>query len=195
MAGRFFSDPRGFTLVELAVVLLVTSIMIALTAPAILRNFGSLSLKTAAKRTGGALRYSRSRAVCTGTAYNTVFDTGKNRVMIIQVLPPRLMNTESDEETETGDDFQEVNSEATRPNRKQEVKTYDLPQGIRFAQIVIGDIDSTEQDDGGIYQTVFFPGGSSRGGEIVLADEKDRMYRVAVNRITGVVTIAEKEED
>ena len=52
---------------------------------------------------------------------------------------------------------------------------------------------SHEEDEGGIYQISFSPNGGSRGGEIILADKKERMYRITVNRITGVVTIAEEE--
>lgn len=194
MTDRPFTESRGFTLLELSVVLLVASIVMALTGPAIIKNFGILSLKTAAKKTGGALRYSRSQAVSTGTTYNVVFNTKNSTITVAQVLPPRVMDAETGFR-DTGNPEQETDSNPSRSARKREIKTYSLPDGIRFAQIIIAGIDSTDQDDGGLYQTVFFPGGGSRGGEIVLADEKDRMYRVTVNRITGVVIVAEKDED
>ena len=80
-------------------------------------------------------------------------------------------------------------------SQKPEIKGYALPDGIIFEQIIISDIDSHEEDEGGIYQISFSPNGGSRGGEIILADKKERMYRITVNRITGVVTVAEAEEE
>jgi len=64
-----------------------------------------------------------------------------------------------------------------------------------FKQILIADIDSREEEEDGIYQISFSPGGSSTGGKIILADEKERMYQITVNSMTGVVTVKENEED
>ncbi len=191
MKRNSFSDSRGFTLIELAIVLFIMSIVIALTAPGLVRSFSNLSLKTTAKKIGGALRYSRSQAVNTGSIYNTIFDTNKNRLIVLQIPPPPAPDfTGSDDETE--EDQEEAHS--SEKLQKGEIKTFQFPDGIEYKQILISGIDSQE-DDEEIYQISFSPGGTSTGGEIILVDEKERKYQITVNRITGVVTVKEDEED
>jgi len=188
-----FSEPRGFTMVETAIVLLIISIVIAMTAPRLIKSSGSLPLKTAAKKLGAALRYSRSQAINTGSTYNTIFNTEENKVIVLKVPEPLVFDpTETIAEME---EFQESTDISSPQSQKPEIKGYALPDGIIFEQIIISDIDSHEEDEGGIYQISFSPNGGSRGGEIILADKKERMYRITVNRITGVVTVAEAEEE
>ena len=179
-------------MVETAIVLLIISIVIAMTAPRLIKRSASLPLKTASKNLGAALRYSRSQAVNTGSTYNTIFHTEKNKVIVLKVPePPAPDLTEKIDETE---EFRGITDITSIKSQKIKIKEYALPDGIIFEQIIIADIDSHDEDEGGIYQISFSPDGSSRGGEIILADKKERMYQITVNSITGVVTVAEKEE-
>ena len=188
-----FSEPRGFTMVETAIVILIISIVVAMTAPRLIKSSGSLPLKTAAKKLGAALRYSRSQAINTGSTYNTIFNTEENKVIVLKVPEPSAPDlTETIPEAE---EFREDTNISSPQSQKTEIKEYALPDGIIFEQIIISDIDSQEEDEGGIYQISFSPNGGSRGGEIILADKKERMYRITVNHITGVVTVAEAEEE
>jgi prepilin-type N-terminal cleavage/methylation domain-containing protein len=188
-----FSEIRGFTMVETAIVLLIISIVIALTAPRLIKSSSSLSLKTAAKKLGAALRYSRSQAINTGSIYNTIFNTEENKIIVLKVpAPPVPYLAETIAEME---EFQESTDISSPQSQKIEIKEYALPDGVLFERIIISDIDSHEEDEGGIYQISFSPNGGSRGGEIILSDKKERMYRITVNRITGVVIVAEAEEE
>ncbi len=187
-----FSKTRGFTMVETAIVLLIISIVIAMTAPRLIKSSSSLPLKTAAKKLGAALRYSRSQAINTGSTYNTILNTKENKVIVLKVpAPPVPYPTETIAEME---EFQESTDISSPQSQKIEIKEYALPDKVLFEQITISDIDSHEEEEGGIYQISFSPDGGSRGGEIILSDKKERMYRITVNSITGVVIVAEKEE-
>ena len=187
-----FSETRGFTMVETAIVLLIISIVIAMTAPRLIKSSSSLPLKTAAKKLGAALRYSRSQAVNTGSTYNTIFNTEENKVIVLKVPAPLVpYPAETIAEME---EFQESTDISSPQSQKIAIKEYSLPDGVLFEQIIISDIDSQEEEEGGIYQISFSPDGGSRGGEIILSDKKERMYRITVNSITGVVIVAEKEE-
>lgn len=186
-----YSKTLGFTMVETAIVILIISIVIALAAPRLIKSSGSLPLKTAAKNLGAALRYSRSQAINTGSTYNTIFNTEENKVIVLKVPAPSVSvptGTFTEEE-----ELQEIMDTYSPQSQKVDIKEYSLPNGIIFEQIIISDIDSQKEDEGGIYQISFSPDGGSRGGEIILADQKERMYSITVNRITGVVTIAEEE--
>ena len=187
-----FSETRGFTLIELAMVLFIISVVVALTAPGIVKSFGTLSLRTASKKVGATLRYSRSQAVNTGSTYNTIFDTGKNRVVVLQIPAPLAPDLNVNN-NETEEDPEEIESSTRLP--RKEIKTYPLPDGIIFEQIIVADIDSSEQEEDGIYQITFSPNGTSRGGEIILTDKKERRIRIRVNPITGVVIVAEEDDE
>lgn len=192
MKRASFSKTRGFTMVETAIVLLIISIVIAMTAPRLIKSSSSLPLKTAAKKLGAALRYSRSQAINTGSTYNTILNTKENKVIVLKVpAPPVPYLTETIAEME---EFQESTDISSPQSQKIEIKEYALPDKVLFEQITISDIDSHEEEEGGIYQISFSPDGGSRGGEIILSDKKERMYRITVNSITGVVIVAEKEE-
>ncbi len=192
MKRTSFSKTRGFTMVETAIVLLIISIVIAMTAPRLIKSSSSLPLKTAAKKLGAALRYSRSQAINTGSTYNTILNTKENKVIVLKVpAPPVPYPTETIAEME---EFQESTDISSPQSQKIEIKEYALPDKVLFEQITISDIDSHEEEEGGIYQISFSPDGGSRGGEIILSDKKERMYRITVNSITGVVIVAEKEE-
>jgi len=188
-----FSKTRGFTMIETAIVILIISIVIALTAPRLIKSSGNITLKTAAKKLGAALRYSRSQAINTGSTYNTIFNTKENKIIVLKVPAPAFpVPIGTSDET---DEFLETKESSSLQSQEIEIKEYSLPNGIIFEQIIISDIDSQKENEGGIYQISFSPDGGSRGGEIVLADQKERMYRITVNRITGVVTIAEEDEN
>lgn len=57
---------RGFTLVELLVVMAIAGLMLAVTPPLISAALPGVELKAAARRTAGALRVTRERAISSG---------------------------------------------------------------------------------------------------------------------------------
>ena len=66
---------RGFSLIEIAVVLVLLSLCIALVAPNLSRFSASVELKSAAKKIAAILRYCRSEAINKGKIYQVVFDS------------------------------------------------------------------------------------------------------------------------
>ncbi|PJC76387.1 MAG: hypothetical protein CO012_01370 [Syntrophobacterales bacterium CG_4_8_14_3_um_filter_49_14] len=80
---------RGFTLLELIVVLIIISLMSALVVPKLAGPMSNLDLKTAAKKISASLRYVRSHAASEKTTYVALFDFDKNRLVIINsTIPP-----------------------------------------------------------------------------------------------------------
>ena len=55
--------PRGFTLVELLVVLVIASVILALVGTSISRNISGAEMRAAAHKMTAALRYTRTRAI------------------------------------------------------------------------------------------------------------------------------------
>ena len=65
---------RGFSLIELMVVLILISLSIALVTPSFSRLSRGIELKGAAKKVSAILRYCRSEAVNKGQTYQALYD-------------------------------------------------------------------------------------------------------------------------
>jgi general secretion pathway protein H len=184
-----FSKDKGFTLIELILVLVIIGFLTALVAPAI-TSLAGLKLKTATRKMAAGLRYARSQAVTTGSEYQVVFDLGKGE-MIIESLQeeekPYSDDYEDGEEEKLNGEEEEEDVSAKRMKKR---KTYTIPKEVRLARVVIDGEEITE-DQAWID---FYPNGSCSGGEIFLMDEKEREYRIALEFITGIVKITEEEE-
>lgn len=61
-----------------------------------------------------------------------------------------------------------------------------LPAGVTLKSVIIETGPLQEEERGAI---MFFPQGSSTGGEIWLADEKGRGYRIVVESSVGLVHV------
>jgi general secretion pathway protein H len=73
---------RGFTLVELLVVLAIAGLLLAVTPPLVSSAFPGVELKAAARRTAGALRLTREIAISQGRDAAWLIDVEDNRYWI-----------------------------------------------------------------------------------------------------------------
>lgn len=178
----------GFTLIELILVLVIAGFIISLVAPAITSTTG-LNLRTAAKRVAAGLRYARSQAVTTGSVYQIVFDIERNAMTIERVVEedPSGLQAGGTRWWEEGEDEEE--GEENSAGEQFDKKSYVLPRGITIESVVSDGDEITE----GEAQIEFYPNGSCSGGDVFLMDSKERVFRVALEFITGVVTIEEEE--
>lgn len=68
-------NKRGFTLVELLVVLVIASLMMALVGTSISRNISGAEMRSAAHRVAASLRYTRTRAILAKSEQVFLVDT------------------------------------------------------------------------------------------------------------------------
>jgi type II secretion system protein H len=192
MGKQPFTGPRGFTLIEIIIVLVIMGLMAAFAGPRIAKSLGGLSLRTTAKKVAGALRYAKSRSVNTGRLYSVILDCDKNRVIVLQSRQAPAAGMLEEDNATDDEEF----SDARQPKEtKPEMKIYPLPEGITFDKITIGDVEDDEEAEEKIYQMAFFPNGTSQGGEILLSDSRERIYSIQVDFLTGVVTVAEQTDE
>jgi general secretion pathway protein H len=160
---------RGFSLIELMVVLILISLSIALVTPSLSRFSRTIELKGAAKKVSTILRYCRSEAVNKGQVYQTLFDSNSREVRVQSMA----LKDEKDEKKE---------GEVTQ-------KTYALPEGIQMKGV---DIPSPQYPSE-FPLIEFYPNGGSNGGTILL-DSQDRVgYKVNVDFLTGIVKVERAE--
>jgi general secretion pathway protein H len=185
---------NGFTLIELILVLVIMGLLTALVTPAITSLTG-LKLKAAARKVAAGLRYARSQAVATGSDYQVVFNLEKGEMTIepLEEEEETYYNREDVEQEEYGGKVKEETIEEEDVPKKVKKKTYMLPEEVTLAKVIVEGEEITEDDEVETWID-FYSNGSCSGGEIFLADERERTYRIALNFLTGIVEITEEEE-
>jgi len=172
-------ETRGFTLLELIVVLIIIGVGSALVIPRLMGGMGSLGVRTTAGKIAAVLRYAGSRAVSRKIEYTAVFDLDHNRLVLEFVDDRKAVENE--------DVAEEIS--AARPER-----VYDLPRKIFFKKVTIENNGMPEEAlEAGIFRMTFYPNGGSTGGVVCLADDRDKRYIIRVDRITGSVKIMRGE--
>lgn len=166
----------GFTLFELLVVLVVISLMSAMVIPRLSGHLDSLKLKTAAKKVTAALRYARNKATTEKVFVISRFEIEAHRLVVSADSnwqhPVMLNNKLSIPEDEI----------------PTEEDVYPLPGGISFSR-ENENINTATHEDQNI-TIVFFPNGSSNGGEVIVSNEKGRQFKIEIDSITGSAGIA-----
>jgi general secretion pathway protein H len=186
-----FSENKGFTLIELILVLVIIGFLTALVTPAITSLTG-LKLKTTARRVAAGLRYARSQAVTSGSDYQVVFNLEKG-AMTIECVEEEPYREGVELEEAQGDEEEGVGEEEMLLQRVARKKTYRMPEEVTLAKIIVDGEEITEDDEEEAWID-FYPNGSCSGGEIFLTNERERVYRIELNFLTGIVEITEEEE-
>src|SRR5512139_3432192 len=107
---------KGFSLIEMIIVMIFISFSMALVAPSLSRMAKTVELKATAKRISGILRYYRSEAVNKGRVYQILFDSDSKQVQVRSV----------------GEE-----GEGKEKNERDPKKTYSLPDGIQIGEMDI----------------------------------------------------------
>jgi len=172
------SGAKGFTLLELIIVLIIIGIASALVVPRLVGGMGSLDVRTAAGKVAASLRYARSQAVSQKINYTAIFDLAHKRLTIIPF-------------SKSAGGGDEDGAEVGEKSAGIQGKTYDLPGRVFFERVPEGnEYMSDEEIDAEIFRIGFYPSGGSDGGEIALVNERSRRYTVRVDIITGTVKVA-----
>jgi len=156
---------KGFSLIELLVVLILLSLSLALVAPSLSQFLRTVELKGAAQKISAILRNSRSEAVNKGKVYQVVFNPQSREVSVHSIEP----SEESDE---------------TRGSPVPE-RTYLLPEGIQIK----GEPTTSSSPSSELLPIEFYPNGGSNGGTILLDSPERLGYRIQVHFLTGMVDI------
>lgn len=158
---------KGFSLVELIVVLVLIGLSVSLVAPSLSRFSKTIELKAAAKKVSGVLRYCRSEAVNKGQIYQVFFDSNLREVRVQSMAS-------------TGEKGEEEKAEG-----KVSPKTYSLPDEIHIKEVKV----APPQYPSDLPTIEFYPNGGSNGGSIILDSQNRQGYRIKVHFLTGIVEI------
>ncbi len=159
---------RGFSLIEMVIVLVLVGLSVALVTPSLSRFSKRVELKTSAQKVSGILRFFRNESVQKGRVFQVLFDPDLKMVRI-RALEPDGQEKEGKEEP------------------KDQEKRYVLPSGIQMGEVKI----RSPEFPSDLPTIEFYPHGGSNGGTIVLERQDQKGYRIKVHFLTGIVEIEE----
>jgi len=165
---------RGFSLIEMVVVLVLISLSIALITPSFSRFSQRVELKATAQRVSGILRYFRSESIQKGKVYQIIFDSGTGEIRI------RALEKEERE----GEGKQEEGKKGVQEAKAPEMR-YPLPGGIQIKEVKI----PSPEFPSDLPTIEFYPTGGSNGGAILLEIQDQKGYWIKVHFLTGIVGI------
>jgi prepilin-type N-terminal cleavage/methylation domain-containing protein len=165
---------RGFTLIEMVIVLVLISLSIALITPSLSRFSKRVELKATAQKVSGILRHFRSESIQKGRVYQILFDSGTGEVRI------RALEREEKE----GEGKKEEGKKGTEEAEAQE-RRYPLPGGIQIKEVKI----PSPEFPSDLPTIEFYPTGGSNGGAILLEMQDQKGYWIKVHFLTGIVEI------
>jgi type II secretion system protein H len=186
---------RGFTLVELLVVLTILVLLAALAAPAFTRQYHEAKLQAAARDLVALMRYARSQAVVEGTTYRLNIDRDGGRLWITRY---ENQNTEPGAEPMFVRDESVLGAERKLP---EQVKILELQLGDEaLAQLSDEALEAMGADRGrpneeGTPYIAFTPAGTTDGARILVANDYEDRLVVTLDAITGRSAILEEDEE
>jgi general secretion pathway protein H len=167
--GRPRSSAAGFTLIEMIVVLTILGFAASFVVPSFTSGLPHWRLRGAARDIVTLLKFARNQSVASIRPLHVVLDRSRNLYWLDSADVPVMAD----------------------PDRsgKRNIRLYALPDGVSFGEVA-GGIFPAEKER---VRILFFPRGSSSGGDVQLRDEKGRAYRIHVDSVTGRAGIARSE--
>ncbi|MDA3896816.1 MAG: prepilin-type N-terminal cleavage/methylation domain-containing protein [Desulfobacteraceae bacterium] len=159
---------KGFTLLELLVVLVIISLVAAFVGPRILSPNNNIRLKTTASKVSSAMRYASNVATTEKKDIIVVFDLKNKRLCMMPVQ-----------------DFQEKDALLTNTKKNEGLNEFSFPEEIMFME----NLSTIEQIDSDTFIIYFFPNGTSSGGNIVLGNDRGPQYKIKVDFVTSIINI------
>ncbi|OGP94506.1 MAG: hypothetical protein A2157_16220 [Deltaproteobacteria bacterium RBG_16_47_11] len=158
---------RGFTLIEIIIVLVLFAFSVSLVVPYLSRSLIKVELKSSAQKISAILRYYRSESVHKDQVFQIIFDSALREVRV-----QSFGSTEKKEEVE-------------RKEEQGVLKKYSLPDGVHMEEVKIPPL----QDLSEVPTIEFYPNGTSNGGSILLVSEGHPGFRIHVHFLTGMVKV------
>jgi general secretion pathway protein H len=160
---------KGFSLIEMVIVLVIASFIMAMITPSLFKSLAGLEQRTSINKLVTTLRYARSQAVTLKQAYQVYLDLNEYSYWLAPV--------ESSDSASSSTRAKEIEVPATAIPLEAQLKIEKVLRGPK------------KEITSGVATIVFYPRGDSSGGEIILRDGDNVLHTIVVDPITGRVKL------
>jgi prepilin-type N-terminal cleavage/methylation domain-containing protein len=182
-------QPRGFTLVELIIVVLVLAVLAGMATPLMAGSLDRSRISSIGLEVATAVRYARDTAMGTAQPCRVTFDTAAETVQVECLTFKRIADLNDSGQTEIDEDWVESPSEVeyqavTHPEDRDADYTIDYTSGTRFGGVDV--VSATFGVDN--FVTFDFSGQPTSAGQTVITYGAHQIT-IAVEAATGKVTV------
>ncbi len=179
-------DQRGFTLIEMLVVVLLIALISAFAVPSVSSYF-QISLNSASRDLGSVVKEAYNSTVLTGRVYRLAYDLKNNQFWVEAGPTNVLLDTEDSKKKEEYDKLHNT-KEAVEESSFAIDKTItrrktDLPRGVTYDDIMT--MQSKEPIKTGMAYTHFFPHGMTEQTIIHLIDGSGHKSSLIISPLIG----------
>lgn len=166
---RYLKKNKGFSLIEMVIVLVIASFILATVTPSLFKSLANLEQRTAINKLTTTLRYARSQAVTMKQPYQVYLDLTSYSYWLAPVEGPDPASS-------------------SNPAKEIEVPATATPleAQLKIEKVLLG---PKKEITSGTAAIVFYPRGDSSGGEIILKDSYNILHTIVVDPLTGKVKL------
>ncbi|WP_347358515.1 type II secretion system protein [Bdellovibrio sp.] len=183
------SSQRGFTLIEIMIVLAIMAALITVGAPRLLKN-NEGNIKAVARNFIVLSKELRNKARLTNSTYRLAIsmEAGEEKYWVERANGPQAVDPEAyEKEKETGEDAPPPLFQMDKSLLKKEKE---LPGGLRFASVET--VNMKAPMTSGVAYIHFFPEGFVEASAVQITNGNNLTWTLVFNPLTGQADIIEK---
>lgn len=185
-AGDGVAARRGFTLLEVILVVAILLMAGALAVPSFIRSFRGAKLRSAARAVVMSHRYARAMAVLKQTDAAILFDGKIGEIEVVSVKDSAGAERNKFLDNRSGTGTQGVaGADAGSASIVSELRRR-IPEGVRIERV---ESRTVKQEKDGLYWVRYYSNGMCDDYSVRLTDEHQRRALVKVDPISGKVAV------
>ncbi len=190
------TDRKGFTLIEVIIIVVIMGVAIGLAVPRIGNSVGKMRLKSAVRKFSAVLRYTRQMAISRKKEYTvTIISNVDENIYKYKYLKVERKQNKRDSflDNDEGEATKKKGPNFTETNILETPKAIDLEK----IQISYQQKDREgEYLEGGGGEIIFYPKGESTGGRVIFGMEGVKLaFQVDIDPVIGRVKVKRKDEE
>lgn len=183
---------RGFTLIEILVVVVIAALMAGIALPGFVRSMRGAELRTATRSVLMAHKYARSTAVLRQTPMAMLLDRERRELEIIELKSPPGADERDKflDGRQTRDVDAALGTDTAAPAEGEPAPTISTELVRKLGREVRIDSFRSErggQEYDGVFWIMYYPNGMSDGFELELTDNGSRRVVITSDAISGKV--------